>query len=111
VLAELWAANVTVEAATSVSRGTSSSNRSSTSSNITATSLSDTTNWTLTEEVSEQALVRARYRSDVSQLRRWARLDFLVTRAVSLRYAVSTSRYEVPLFLVRELGADVTQAC
>jgi hypothetical protein len=99
MLTELRATYVTAEAANS---------SSTSSSNSADTSLSSTTNpaWTA---IPEEALMRACDRGDVSQLRRWARWGFRVTRKKSLYNAVLESEYEMALCLVRELGADVNQ--
>jgi hypothetical protein len=117
MLAELRAADITPEAATSSGPSASSSDRSasssSSSSSSTSTSSSSIANQAsaaTAEEVSEEALVQACARGDLSQLRRWARRGVRVTSAKPLCYAVKHGKYEVALFLVRNLGADVNQA-
>jgi ankyrin repeat protein len=109
MLADLRAADVTAEAATSSGRSASSNNSSST----TPTTSSSTTNQAstvITGEVSEEALVQACVRGDLSQLRRWARRGIRVTSAEPLCNAVSYGNFEVAHYLVRELGADVNEA-
>jgi hypothetical protein len=108
MLAELRAADVTTEAATSVNRSTSSS-KSSSSTSTTSSSTTNRASAAMAQEVSEEALMRACVRGDVSQLRRWARSGIRVTSAEPLCDAVWHNNYEVVLCLVRELGADVNQ--
>jgi hypothetical protein len=108
MLAELWAADVTAEAATSGGRSTSSSNSSS-SSSTTSSNMINRASATAVE-VSEEALVWACYRGDISELRRWARLGIRITSLGPLREAVLESKYDVGMCLVLELGADVNQA-
>jgi hypothetical protein len=103
MLAELRAEDVPTDVATSTNRSASSSNRSSTSTpSFRATAAA--------VEVSEEALMQACVRGDLSQLRCWARRGVRVTSAEPLCHAVWYGEYEVVQCLVGELGADVNQA-
>jgi hypothetical protein len=105
MLAELRAEDVAAKGATSSNRSASISNSSGTS-----TSSSSTTSQAAADEVSEEALLRACVRGDISLLLRWARRGIRVTSAEPLCNAVLQGKHEVVQCLVRELGADVNQA-
>jgi ankyrin repeat protein len=109
MLAELRAADVTAEAATSGGRSTSNSNSSSSTSTTSSNTIKRASAATAVK-VSEEALVRACYRGDISQLQRWARLGIRITSSGPLCEAVMESKYDVVMCLVLELGADVNQA-
>jgi hypothetical protein len=106
MLAELRAADVTAESATSSKCSASSSSSTPTSSSSTTSRVPAAA----AEKVSEDALVGACILGDISQLRRWVRRGIRVTSVKPLCDAVQHGNYEIAQCLVRELGADVNQA-
>jgi hypothetical protein len=82
MLAEVRAAKVTAEAATSSGRSTSTSSSSTTNQASTATA----------EEVSKEALVRACVHGDIAQLQRWVRHSIRITSAEPLCIAVQEGK-------------------
>jgi ankyrin repeat protein len=113
MLAELRAADITADVATSTSTSSSASSTSSSSSSSTSTSSSNSFNRASAakaDEVSEEALMQACVRGEVSQLRCWARRGVRVTSAEPLCDAVGHGKVEVVQCLTRELGGDVNQA-
>jgi hypothetical protein len=98
MLAEFRAADVTTTAAATSSR---SENRSASSTPRVSTAKA--------ENISEEALVQACGRGDISQLRRWAKRGLRVSSAQPLCKAVSEGMVDAARCLVRELGADVNQ--
>jgi hypothetical protein len=105
MLAELRAEDVAAKGAASSTNSSNSSSTSTSSSSSFKRASPAATEW-----VSEDMLVRACGRGDISQLRRWARWGVRVTSAEPFCNAVRGGNYEVEQCLVRELGADVNQA-
>jgi hypothetical protein len=64
----------------------------------------------LEDTVSEQALLSAVVRGDISQLQRWARQGLRVRNGEPLCHAAAHGKVDAARCLVKELGADVNQA-
>jgi hypothetical protein len=114
MVAEVCAADLAsplVAGSTTNTNASSSSSSSSSSSNPIPAARATRRRVEAIETVSEEMIVQACTAGDVSLLRRWARRGIVVISTEPLFCAAATGKLDAVRVLVRELGADVNQAC
>jgi hypothetical protein len=103
------AATTTVIATTTASATTSTTNTNTPSSSSFSSSSSSTPNATRPEEmsVSDDMILAACARGDITQLQRWGRQGVRVHSGLALAFAAGQGTLDVIKCLVEELGASV----